>query len=402
MPAAALPSDSLVASAVVAPPPIRRLETPAERADADTSWPDFLDSLKNHAADLSLKLQTESSCPDPLWQFVHSSILDGKSAGAAYRQYLIKEEEHNSLKSQVKRQRTLIDKLTATLSPGEPEGDDITTEKAKLKKIEKDCDNAHDLTSPSRILLYRSVLACMVCRFGTETQPSSFYSEQMKHTESLPNAKDELNSIISDQVTRCWKAHGFEKKYEEKDLAHLLNDDTMLLRSAIAWTKGDIKEPTKKPKVSGGGKLIEDKAARATALVAATSDHTPPASATGTLADVTAPVEHIHKDGDTVFSVAVKITCDELCAGRAIRMSAVDCLVGAKIKYFTSNTEDGKILRAPRKDRAVCHECVIMVLEVAYQSDPELLILKKSPADLQILPIADSGHSRWLGALMFS
>jgi len=375
--------------------------------------------LKKHAEKMFEDLQAEAhvsgatSADDKgqnrlkLWDCVRQKILDDQSGRSLFRQFILKDSAYFAKKDEVLRQNSTLQDLVASLSPGEAEDEDIKKERAKVEKLELERDDALAELRTVRLTLYKSILASVTCRFGTETQPSALFTEQVAKARALPKEQDPLKrmqSVIKEVVSFCWQAHGVKdakKQVElENDWAQLEEDDDLkLLKPAAKWPNSwcvNEFKPVPKPTLPKAGKAAKVPAS-APAAPAATADSATPASGCITLADVTGPVEQKAADGKsahTELSVPVKITCDKLCKGRLIRIKAVDCVVGGQIAYFVK--QDGK--KATKLQEANGNDCVTLVLQVMHQ--PGLLISEKPHADMRIMPFDDDDHSRWFGALL--
>ena len=374
--------------------------------------------LKKHAEKVFVDLQAEAhvsgatSADDKeqhrlkLWDCVRQKILDDQSGRSLFRQFIKKDSAYLAKKNEVSRQNSILQDLVASLAPGEAEDEDIKKERAKVEKLERERDDALAELHPIRLTLYKSILASVACRFGTETQPSALFTEQVAKAQELPKEQESLKhmqSVLKEAVSVCWQAHGVKADKQvtlENDWAKLEEDDDLkLLKPAAKWPNSwcvNEFKPVPKPTLPKAGKAAKVPAS-APATPAATADSATPASGCITLADVTGPVEQKAADGKsahTELSVPVKITCDKLCKGRLIRIKAVDCVVGGQIAYFVK--QDGK--KATKLQEANGNDCVTLVLQVMHQ--PGLLVSEKPHADLRIMPFDDDDHSRWFGALL--
>jgi len=370
--------------------------------------------LKKHAEEVFKDLQakapisgatsaddTEQPRLKKLWNCIRQSILDDQSGRLLFRQFIKKDSAYFAKKDEVLTKNSLIQKLVATYAPGEEQDEDIEEKRAEVENLARENEVALAELKPMRLTLYKSILASVACRFGTETQPSAFLTEQVAKARALPKEQDPLKhmqSVIKEAVASCWQAHGINDNQVtlENDWARLEEDDDLkLLKPAAKWPNSwcvNEFKPVPKPPLLKAAKVL----APAPAAPATTADSAPPASGCITLADVTGPVELKPADGNSAHTeliVPVKITCKNLCKGRLIRIEAVDCVVGGQIAYFVK--QDGKTAKLPE---ANCNEFVTLVLQVMHQ--PGLLISTKPHVDMRITPFDDDEHSRWFSALL--
>jgi hypothetical protein len=137
-------------------------------------------------------------------------------------------------------------------------------------------------------------------------------------------------------------------------------------------------------------KPTSSKADRSAKVLGAAAESKLPYSPFVTLADVKGAIEQTL--GDEKLSVAVMITCDQLDAGRSIRLKADDCVVGGQIAYFLKQDSKSKQKEARRND------CVTLVLDVIYR--PGLLISEKPFTEIRVTAFDDDDHSRWSVAVL--
>ena len=361
--------------------------------------PGFLAALKNRAEESFQTLQEAASGPSPadgdelaLWDCVRKNILDDSKGRAAGRQFLRRECKYHASKDEVLR----LERLIAQLAPGEAQDDDLEDDRAELEDQKRKRDAALDDLRPVRLSLLKSVLASAVCMLGTEMQPSALFTEQADKARLLPEGQrlKHMQDAIKETATLCWQAHEVSADKAQaalvNELAGLSDEDAdlKLLRPAFKWpTSWCVNEFKPAPKAK------PPKPAPVPDAVAPTRDSASPAAASVTLADVTAPMTQkpvVGKSARTELNVAVKVTCEKLCAGRLIRIKAADCVVGGEIAYFEK--QDGK--KVEKREEAKRGECVTVVVKVMHQ--PGLLISEKPHTDTRITAVDDDDHSRWL------
>jgi hypothetical protein len=339
-----------------------------------------------------------------LWDCVRKSILDDSDGRKKFGQFLRKESGYFSSKDEVLRLERLIANLQA-------QGQDTEEDEAELERNKHRRDAALDELRPLRLALFRSIAASVVCRLGTETQRNALFTEQVEKARLLPEGQDPLKymqNVIKEAIALCWQAHGVSADKQatlENELARVDEDaDLKLLRPATKWATTWCLKEFPKPNPSKTGKAAKSAASATVAAptkfsaTVASVHGAPSASACVTLADVTAPVEQKRDDGKssvTELNIPVKITCEQLSAGRLIRVKAVDCVLGGQIAHFMR--QDGK--QTVKIQEAKRDECATLVLKVMHQ--PGLLVSEKPHTEMCITSFdEDTPHSRWSGALL--